>query len=116
MMTEQEYPRCRGCGREFSPGTSWANANSCRVAFLLPIIAEHPGISAWELSKAAGMDPGAVTKAMTKAREAFAAALTWVPEEREAGGVRYRFTVTESWSEAVRNWFARDRELERTRR
>ena len=115
-MTESHHPRCHGCGREFAPGASWPNGNYCRVAFLLPVVAEHPGISAWELAQVTGMDFGAVTKAMTKARDVFSDALQWEPEERKAGGVRYRFTVTPMWSEAVRNWFVRDRELERTRR
>lgn len=112
---ERQHPRCRGCGREFAPGTFWASANNCRVAYLLPIIADRPGISAWELSQAAGMDFDAVTKAMTKARSRFADVLEWQPEERANGGVRYRFTVTAGWQEAVRNWLVQDRELERGR-
>lgn len=120
MMTpnvdsENRFPRCRGCGREFAPGAFWTAANYCRVAYLLPIIAERPGISAWELSQAAAMDYPTVTKAMTKAREMFADAVQWEPEARDKGGVRYRFTVTPTWPEAVRRWLVRDRELERSR-
>lgn len=115
--SEKQSPRCRGCGREFAPGAFWSAANSCRVAYLLPIIAEHPGISAWELSQAAGMDFATVSKAMTKARAVFADAVQWEPEPRESGdGIRYRFTVTPAWPEAVRRWLAHDRELERDRR
>ncbi len=81
---------CPDCGREFAPGVSWPNANYCRASFLLPVIAESPNLSAWELSQRTGMAYQATVKALEKAREWNA--LQWFEEPREDGdGVRYRY-------------------------
>lgn len=83
---------CPDCGREFAPGATWPSANFCRAAFLLPIIAESPNLSAWELSQRTGMPYRATVKALEKAREW--GALQWDSEPREDGdGVRYRYSV-----------------------
>lgn len=87
------------------------------MAYLLPIIAEHPDVSAWELANFAGMAYPDTNKAMAKARETgrFARVLEWRPEDREGGGIRYRFTAKPGWGVAVQEWIALDRERQSSR-
>lgn len=83
-------PRCPDCGRKFQG--SWPSANYCRASFLLPYIAENPGLSTWELAQQTGMAYADVSRALLKARDWNA--LEWDEESRENGdGVRYRYRV-----------------------
>ena len=92
MVGTMNTPSCPDCQRRFEPGASWPHANYCRAAFLLPYIAELPGLSTWELSQETGMPYSDVGRALQKAREWHA--LMWDEEPRGDGdGVRYRYRV-----------------------
>jgi predicted transcriptional regulator len=55
----------------------------------MPWILEHPGCSAWELSKESNIGYSQVSKALIKLRDLELVRAD--PEEREAGGFRYRY-------------------------
>lgn len=105
-MVTKTYPVCGYCNRSFGPAESWHGSNYCRAVFLLEFIGEHPGLSAWEIAKASGMPYAGVTRGLEKAREW--ELLECVTEEREQGGIRYRYTVVPSWAETVSIWQKRD--------
>ena len=101
-MTTSTKPACPICGRVFETGVSWLGSNFCKAAFLLPVIAENPGITAWNLSELVGLPYESVSKALQKAREW--ELLTFTQEERDQGGTRYHYTVTALWRDAVEKW------------
>ena len=93
-------PSCPACKRRFEPGVSWAHANYCRASFLLPYIADNPGLSTWELSQQTGMPYSDVGRALLKARDWNA--LMWDEEPRESGeGVRYRYRVVPDYESII---------------
>jgi hypothetical protein len=87
--TRRAPPVCPSCGRTFAPGSTWAGANYCRGLILLRFIDDRPGLSGWELSKASGVPYTDATRGLSKLREYDL--VRTVEEEREAGGVRYRY-------------------------
>lgn len=103
-MDSSKYPQCNVCHKTFAPGATWKSANFCRAAYLLEYIAEHPGLTAWELHLQTNIGYRYVGKGLMKARDYNT--LTWVEEEREQGGVRYRYSVTPQWAAVVADWYA----------
>ena len=89
MEKSGNFPRCPHCQRLFEPGTTWKGANYCRGLFLLKVIGEYPGLSAWELSQKAKMAYGDTTRGLLKLRDFDL--LTFEAEERDGGGQRYRY-------------------------
>jgi hypothetical protein len=87
-------PACPSCGRRFEAGLTWPGANFCRGFTLLPFIEENPGLSGWELSQLAGMDYSDASRGLARLREYSAVATE--AEEREAGGIRYRYSSAEN--------------------
>ena len=102
MVVADRVGACAYCGRVFGPGANWHGLNYCRAAYLLPIIAEHPGLSAWELATVSKMGYAEVTKGLVKARAW--EVVTVEPEERDAGGIRYRYEVASGWQETIEEW------------
>ena len=94
---------CPHCGKEFRLGEFWAGANYCRAAFLLPYIAEHPGLSAAEIAGATGLPYPLVSGGLQKARDW--RVVLFESEEREQGGNRYRYTVAPDWKVLVSEWY-----------
>jgi hypothetical protein len=88
-MTIETYPVCPQCNRAFAPGQWWQGANYCRGLFLLNEIYVKSGLSAWELSQESGMAYRDVTKGLQKLRD-WDIVVTET-EEREQGGIRYRY-------------------------
>jgi len=80
---------CPHCDRKLTLESHWAQANYCRGFTLLPWILNHPGLSAWELAGVSGMSYAQVSKGVAKLREL--EIIRGDPEEREAGGFRYRY-------------------------
>lgn len=93
-------PVCNHCGRTLEQGVSWPNISACRLSFLLPLVADCPGLSAAELSNASGLDYKATSSAMAKAREL--AVVISTPEDRGDGTMRYRFEASPDWEQRVR--------------
>ncbi len=84
---------CPACGNILADPRSMYCINECRGLYLWETIVEHPGLSAWELHMLTGMSYKDVSSGLEKAR-----ALGWVKgvsEEREQGGIRYRYAVAE---------------------
>ena len=88
-MTTKTFPYCPSCGRPFTPGVTWDNANSCRAFFLASHILDAPGLSAWELAKLTGLSYTDATRGLVKAREYDLFRIK--KEEKESGGFRYRY-------------------------
>jgi predicted transcriptional regulator len=101
-MATNIAPVCRCCGRPFKPGHFWYRANLCRAAHIVSFLQEHPGQSAWELSQELGMTYSDVQKGLMRAREY--GLVTYTTEEREAGGVRHRYSVAPGWEEVIAEW------------
>jgi transcription initiation factor IIE alpha subunit len=106
-MTTKTKPKCPSCGQVFRPGHHWHGANYCRALLLLDTLVDHSGMSAAELAKQCGMPFGDAQKGMTKLRDHDAVDF-WC-EERDQGGIRYRFrakldheTLREAFLEHVR--------------
>ena len=104
-MVTKTYPVCEFCHRSFGPSESWPGSNFCRAAFLLKFISVNPGLSAWEISKGSGMPYAGVSRGLTKAREW--ELLECTTEERDQGGIRYRYTVTPGWASIMETWMKR---------
>jgi hypothetical protein len=81
--------KCPGCERDLVPEGQWHGANFCRGLFLMDSIAENPGQSAWELSKSTGLSYAQCAKGLAKIRAQDA--IGYEPEDRDGGGIRYRF-------------------------
>lgn len=73
----------------------------CRLAYLYPLVAENPGLSVWELSELAQMDYQDASHAMAKGRRLDL--FKWDSEEREQGGVRYRYFVLDDGEERLKH-------------
>ena len=86
---EKTTSSCPSCGRLFSPDATWHGANFCRALLLLDILAEEPGLSAFELGEKCGMTFPDASRGMAKLRDRNV--VDFWPEEREQGGIRYRF-------------------------
>jgi hypothetical protein len=106
-ILSRKVPLCPSCGRAFEPGMTWPGANFCRGLTLLRFIEDQPGLSAWELSQASSIPYADTTHGLAKLREY--RVVRAESEEREAGGVRYRY-----WS--ISNPAVRARFVETLRR
>ena len=80
---------CPHCGQVLQVSSNWPGINFCRGLTLLPWIANHPGLSAWELAQVSGMAYSQVSKGVMKLRDL--EIVRCDPEPREAGGFRYRY-------------------------
>ena len=89
FLNMKAYPKCDHCGKRFTPGSSWKGANHCRFAYLLPFITAHPGLSSAELAELSHIPYFLVKNALQMARDA--GLVEAVAEEREIGGMRYRY-------------------------
>lgn len=98
----QFYPKCPHCDLEFRPGIFWNQANYCRGRFLLPVIEANPGLSTWELHQKSGMPYALVSKGIAKLRDW--ELVVFESEDRDQGGIRYRYIVEPQWRETVRAW------------
>lgn len=96
-MTVKTYPRCPRCNRMLQPGTHWFTINLCRLLILLEAVESEPDLSTAELAMRTGMSYADASKAMTFARSHDL--VTLEPEDREQGGVRYRYRALPSWRE-----------------
>jgi hypothetical protein len=85
----QKHPRCPSCARAFTPGSTWKAANYCRGLLLLQFIDERPGLTGWQLSQQSGIPYTDATRGLAKLREYHL--VRTEDEEREAGGVRFRY-------------------------
>ena len=92
MVTQTHFPVCPHCQREFVPGTTWFQANFCRLAFLIPIIEQYPGETAWQLAQRSGLVYADASAALAKGRAYNLFLLE--SEQRDNGGVRYRYRAT----------------------
>ena len=88
-MSTKTIASCPSCGKRFLKGYSWAGANYCRALLLLEALPDHPGMSTAELGEACGISYGDAAKGMLRLRELDA--VRYESEERDTGGVRYRF-------------------------
>jgi predicted transcriptional regulator len=61
----------------------------------MAFIAERPGLSAWELSGLSGLSYAQCSKGLQKLRDI--EAVKYEAEERESGGIRYRFYPKEDY-------------------
>lgn len=100
-----EMPKCSYCGRSFGPGTQWSGSNYCRAAFLLPHVAENPGQTTWDYSQISGLPYAEAVKGLEKAREW--QVVEYQAEEKQAGGIRYRYTVKPTYETTIQEWLAR---------
>lgn len=101
---ENDSPHCPYCQRQFSPGATWIRANYCRAAYLATYVAEHPGETAWDISRAVNMLYSDVQRGLLRAREWALVAFT--AEVREQGGERYRYHAADDWRNVVAGWDA----------
>lgn len=102
-MVTQIYPSCQHCGRTFTPGQTWLNANFCRAVFLIEFLKDNPDLTTWELSKQTGMLYSDTLKGMQKAREW--GLVICAPEERAgSNGIRYRYKVAEEANGIINTW------------
>ena len=104
-MVTITYPECAYCGKTFTPGDTWLNANYCRAVFLTLFVKEHPNLSTWELSQATGMLFSDALKGMGKAREW--GLVICLAEDRENGGIRYRYKIAEGAGGIIDSWAQR---------
>lgn len=104
MLETKSIPKCRYCGRSFNVGDQWHGANYCRAAFLVEFVADHPGLTTWEISQESGVAYSVTSKGLTKARDH--GLVEFTPEERDAGGVRYRYRAAPQWPGIVGGWQA----------
>ena len=88
-MTTNSIPACPSCGTPFEVGKWWGGSNYCLGLFMLDIVANNPGLSAWELSQRCTMDYANVSKGLNKLRDF--EVIQVEPEERTQGGIRYRY-------------------------
>ena len=88
-MSTKTMASCPSCRRRFIPGTHWKGSNYCRAMLLLEALPDHPGMSAAELGQACSISYGDAAKGMLKLRQLDA--VRYESEERDTGGVRYRF-------------------------
>jgi hypothetical protein len=85
---------CPSCGRVCEAGATWTGSNYCRGFTLLEFIQDNPGLSGWELAEISGVPYADATRGLAKLREYGAVATE--AEEREAGGIRYRYSPAEN--------------------
>ena len=104
-MVTKAWPACRHCGRDFGPGDAWMRANYCRALYVAEELEREPGRTAWEISQTTGMPYPAVSKGLIKAREWQLVNITET-EQRDAGGVRYRYAVSEELADIREQWLA----------
>ena len=93
-IVKMEYRECQVCGRAIVPGIF--QVNFCRAFMALDFVALHPGLTTWELAKKTGVSYGEMMEGLNKAR-----LHDWVfavQEEREQGGIRYRYFPLEDTS------------------
>ena len=102
VLTTNSYPNCSHCGKTFTPGETWVNANYCRAVFLISFIKEHPNLSTWELSQATGMLYSDAVKGMGKAREW--GLVICIAENRDSSGIRYRYEIAEGAEGIIASW------------
>lgn len=81
--------RCSHCQQPLEVDSNWPQINYCRGLTLLPWIVSHPGLSAWELAQVSAMAYSQVSKGLAKLRDL--EVIRGDPEQREAGGFRYRY-------------------------
>jgi hypothetical protein len=103
-QTDSTYPICPHCQREFVPGTYWQGSNVCKAGYLMTVAEAHPGLSAWELGEMAGLKYADASRAMLKARNLDL--VDYTKEDRDRGGVRYRFFAKAEWQERIQRWYA----------
>ena len=99
------YPQCPHCNRTFTPGKTWLNANFCRATFLTAFLKDNPNLTTWELSQKTEMLYSDAVKGMAKAREWGLVICT--AEERNGGGIRYRYKVAEGANNIINTWTQR---------
>jgi hypothetical protein len=105
-VTQSTYPACPKCGRRFIPGEYWSGANYCRSRFLVELVRDNEGLSAWELSQiSGGMTYSDVSKGLQKSRDS--KVVTTQAEDREQGGVRYRYSVSPDAMDILDSWSKR---------
>lgn len=92
-----EVLACPVCNRDLYVDQYWAGINACRGLALLPWVETHPNMTAWELSKLSGMAYSQVSKGMAKLRDM--EAVNYESEDREVGGIRYRYSPSEDHKE-----------------
>jgi hypothetical protein len=85
----QKRPHCPSCGRVCEPGTTWKGSNYCRGLVLLRFIEDQPGLSGWELAQISGVPYTDATRGLAKLREH--GVVRTESEERDQGGIRYRY-------------------------
>jgi hypothetical protein len=71
----------------------------------LPYIEEHPDKTTWELHQLSGLPYAEALKGLEKAREW--QVVEFLPEERDTGGQRYRYTVAPTYRTTIHEWLAR---------
>ena len=111
-VTVKTDPKCPSCGKLFTAGTFWQGANFCRGLFLLSMIADRPGLSAWELSDLAGMSMQDAQRGLTKLRSWDV--VEYAPEPRSDGdSFRYRFTPLPDHEDQYARFLAATQRVER---
>lgn len=107
-MTE---PKCPSCGRVFELGVFWQGANFCRGLFLLGMVGDTPGLSAWELSDLAGMSMQDAQRGLTKLRSW--GVVDYTAEDRGDGeSFRYRFSPLPDHEEQYARFLAQTQRVE----
>ena len=104
-------PKCPSCGEVFEMGVFWQGANFCRGLFLLGVIAETPGLSAWELSDLSGIPMKDAQRGLEKLRSWDV--VGYAAEDRGDGETfRYRFTPLPDHEEQYARFLAQTRRVE----
>jgi len=88
MLDTLSTTTCPECGRGLRMGMH--QLSYCAAFIVLQIVEARPGKTAWELAQMSGIPYSSVTKGLNRAR-----AEAWVgieAEDREQGGIRYRYS------------------------
>ena len=104
-MTTTTYPQCPHCGKTFTPGETWFNANYCRAVFLTNFLKDNPNLTTWELSQRTNILYSDAVKGMAKAREW--GLVICSAEDRSNGGIRYRYKLAEGAKGIINTWIQR---------
>jgi hypothetical protein len=86
-----------------APG--YANINYRRAVEALGWIRAYPGKSAWELSSISGIVYADMSKGLQKGREY--GLFRVESEERDQGGIRYRYWASDSADAVLEDWAAK---------
>ena len=102
-MATQTAIACPECSESLEGSRPFINL--CRATFAAALVRDYPGETAWGLSIKTGEPYSTISKGLQKGREDDLFILE--SEEREKGGIRYRYWLADGAEERLREWHKR---------